>query len=434
MNKVTSNGHRTADEPDAEEANRPRAAATLAGCAVAIRVAAAIALLIGPWVDDAGELAGWDVERFLAIARDSGRAWRDTAVEYPPGSVVVFELLDRLSPLGAVGLVTAHRLLVIIGLTADLAVAWLLHKRDRRAGAAYLLLGLPLVPMGLLRLDVVAALPAVAAVLLAIRPRADAGRGTGVARQAAAGGLIAAGAMIKLWPALLLPVLWSTRRERAAAAGLAACALATLAWLVWAGAGFEPIRQVVDLRGATGWQLESVGGVLIALADAVGLARLGPAEDVRLELNAFRIGTLTPWVVTAGRIGAVAAMAALARRARQTGSRPSLPAVGAVMLGCVAALIVSSPLLSPQFLLWLTPWAALMAADDRRSPASLPAGPVALTAAATVITGFVLTIFSPPDLAHPVAATLLAVRNGLLIALPISCWQWLGRTAPPSEA
>ena len=388
--------------------------------------------MVGPWVDEATELAGWDIERFLAIARDGGRAWRDAAVEYPPGSVIVFELLDRLSPSGAVGLVTAHRVLVLIALSADLAVAWLLHRRDRRAGLTYLLLGLPLVPMGLLRLDIVAALPAVAAVLLVTRPSPCPEPVNEPSRLTAAGALVAAGAMIKLWPALLIPALWSGRRERAAAAGIVAGALTTVWWLFWAGAGLDPIRQVVDLRGATGWQLESVGGVLTTLADAAGLRTLGPEEGVRLELNAFRIGTLIPWLVTVGRAVAVAAMAALAWRARRVASGPDLSVIAAVMLGCVAALVVTSPLLSPQFLLWLTPWAALLMADGHRQPASRLPAPVLLTAGATVLTGVALTIFGPPDLADPAAAAMLAVRNGLLIALPVSCWRWLGRNAPPS--
>lgn len=390
--------------------------------------------MVGPWVDETTELAGWDIERFLAIARDGGRAWRDTAVEYPPGSVIVFELLDRLSPSGAVGLVTAHRLLVVIALSADLAVAWLLHRRDRRAGLSYLLLGLPLVPMGLLRLDIVAALPAVAAVLLVARPPAVTERVNEPARLTAAGALVAVGAMIKLWPALLIPALWSTRRERAAAAAIAAGAVATAWWLLWADAGLDPIRQVVDLRGATGWQLESVGGVLTTLADAVGLRTLGPEEGVRLELNAFRIGTLIPWAVTVGRAVAVAAMAALAWRARRVANGPDLPVVAAVTLGCVAALIITSPLLSPQFLLWLTPWAALLMSDGHRQSARRLPAPVLLTAGATALTGTVLTVFGPSDLADPMAAAILAVRNGLLIALPISCWRWLGRTDPPSVA
>ena len=395
---------------------------------VGVRLLAALALIAGPWTNEAAELAGWDIERFLTIARADGRAWRDHPVEYPPASVAVFEALDRLSPTGAAGLVTAHRLLVSATLVADLSLAWLLGRRHRRAAAAYLLLGLPLVPMGLLRLDLVAALPAVAAALLVLDARPP-----NPMRRTGAAVLVAVGALVKLWPALLVPALWSVRRDRTALAAIGAGVTLTAAWLLSVGAGLDPVRQIVDLRGATGWQLESVGGVVTTLAEAAGLLALDPSTGVRLELNAYRVGTLVPWMVTAGRLLAVAAIGALAWRARRTADHEALPALGAVMLGSVAALIVTSPLLSPQFLLWLTPWAALVtttATGGRHRP---PA-PVLLTAAATVATGAVLTIFGPPELAHPVAAAVLAVRNAVLIALPVSCWRWLGRTDPPSGA
>ncbi len=408
--------------------------------AVAARVAAALVLILGPWTDSAVDLAGWDIERFMAIAADAGRAWRDTPVEYPPGSVVVFDLLDRWAWFGSETVVSAHRLLVVLGLVADLTVAAVLGRRHRSSAAAYLLLGLPLVPMGLVRLDLVVTLPAVAAAIVAIGPRTElhdnAHRSTRApdepGRVVVAGVLVAIGVMIKLWPVLLIPALWSVRRGRSAAAAVGACGLATLAWLAWADAGLDPIRQVVELRGATGWHVESVGGVVTVLADTIGLRALDPSEGVRLELNAYRVGTLSPALVTLGRALAVAALSALVLRARRADGRSPLQALAAVMLGATAALIVTAPLLSPQFLLWLTPWAALLVAGEVRVTRRPPT-PVVLTAAATVITGVVLAVFGPPDLADPSAAVMLAVRNGVLAALPISCWRWLDPNAPTSE-
>jgi hypothetical protein len=98
---------------------------------------------------------------------------------------------------------------------------------------------------------------------------------------------------------------------------------------------------------------------------------------------------------------------------------------GVVMLGSVAALLATAPLLSPQFMLWLTPWAALLLLDRAKS---VPA-PVVVTGAAALITGATLALFGPPRLAEPLPAMALALRNALLLYLPISCWRWLGSTA-----
>jgi hypothetical protein len=93
------------------------------------------------------------------------------------------------------------------------------------------------------------------------------------------------------------------------------------------------------------------------------------------------------------------------------------------MLGSTAALIVTSPLLSPQFLIWLTPWAALVAT---RAGGRLNA-PLVLTLGAATITGLTLAVFGPPNLARLAPALALTVRNGMLLWLPVSCWRWLDR-------
>ncbi len=378
--------------------------------AVAVRVVAAAVLVAGPWTDEASELAGWDVARFQQMADEPGRPYTDHEVEYPPGSVVLIEAL------AGGGVVRTHRLLVTLSVAVDLGVAALVWRLggDRAAGA-YLLLGLPLVPMGLLRFDLWAALAATGALAVAASPSArtrsptaggDRGHATpqipGLAADIAAGVLVAAGALIKVWPALLVAALWAAGRGRAAAASLAAMVVAGAAWLTWAGAGLEPARQVLSLRGATGWHLESIPGSLVAL--------LGSARP-ELQLDAFRIGHLDPRLVLAGRVitvGVTAALAAGMRRGRWAAA-PQAARWGLVMLGATAALIVTAPLLSPQFLLWLTPWAALQLGTDKRL--------VVLTGVATTMTGATLAVFGPPDVGRPLPALLLLGRDAALLAL-----------------
>lgn len=402
--------------------------------AVAVRVVAAAVLAAGPWTNQATELAGWDVARFQQMADEPGRPYADHEVEYPPGSVVLIEAL------AGGGVVRTHRLLVALSLAVDLGVAALVRRLggDRAAGA-YLLLGLPLVPMGLLRFDLWAALAAVGAVAVATtpgtRPRSPAPRagsgaatpdsalavaapGATLAADLAVGSLVAAGALIKVWPALLVAALWAGGRGRAAAASVAAMAAAGVAWLAWAGAGLDPVRQVLSLRGATGWHLESIPGSLVAL--------FGSSQP-ELQLDAFRIGHLDARLVLAGRVITVAVVVALAvgvrrsRLAAPTGpGRDTAAGPALVMLGATATLIVTAPLLSPQFLLWLTPWAALQlagpAADDP-DPSDPRWRLVGLTAVATTVTGATLTVFGPPDVGRPLPALLLLGRDAALVGL-----------------
>lgn len=358
--------------------------------AVVVRLIAATALMFGPWTDEATELDGWDVNRFQQIADAPGAPYVDHEVEYPPGTVAIaqFVLADDV--------VSSHRRLVGLSLLVDLGLAAMLARFwSRRASTAYLLIGLPLVPSGLLRLDLWAAFAAViAAAALAPGKKRSTERTT--MRAIVFAVAVVVGSMIKLWPALLIAAAIGIRRSRAAAAAAGLGALTGLLWL--AISGTEAIGQITSLRDVTGWHLESIPGSLTAL--------FGSSQP-RLEADAFRIGTMNDTVVFGGRIltiGVIVLAAGLAHRRRANNAE----LVALVMLTSVTTLIVTAPLLSPQFLLWLTPWAAILHRDRLL---------VALTAGAVILTAATLAIFGPPDLDHAVAAISLLGRDALMISV-----------------
>ena len=398
---------------------------------VAVRVVAALVLVLGPWTDEPRELAGWDVERFQAIADLDGQPWVDEPVEYPPGSVVLVESLNRG------GVVGTHRLLVLVSLAVDLAVAFAVGSLGgRRAAVAYLVLGLPLVPMGLLRFDLWAAAAAIGAVAALAQ------------RRPAAFALFAtAGAMVKIWPAAVIVAAVAVGRWRSAALAVACSAITGLAWLGWAGWTVDPVTQVVSMRDATGWHLESIGGSITALITD---------DEPQLQQNAFRIGTLDGRLVLAGRVGTVVATlvaVALALRRPEEGRpaaasdvaggqslddraldhrapdrRVDVAVVALVMIVAVGTLIVTSPLLSPQFLLWLTPWLALAPGSVAPTPGGGSDREASLRSqraewprvwwlgfAATALTGITLAVYSPSGLAEPQPALLLLGRDALLV-------------------
>ncbi len=378
---------------------------------LAIRVTAASALLVGPWTDEAEELAGWDASRFQAIHDAPGRPWIDHEVEYPPGSVALIEVITFGGGLAGGGVVGTQRLLVALSLAVDLGVAGLLERHRRDAGLAYLVLGTAAVPAGLLRFDLWAAGCTALGLVLLSGQRRQLPRSVGLGRNLAVGvfALAAvAGAAIKVSPGLLIPVAFAVRRRSEALAAVAVGATIGGAWLSWAGV--DALEQITSLRGVSGWHIESIPGSLIAL--------LGDGQQ-RFEADAYRIGTLDDGLVLAGRVVTGLVVLGLCVLAQRTKAES---AAALAMLGSTAALIVTAPLLSPQFLLWLTPAGALAWACGQRRPA-------ALTGGAIVLTALTLAIFGPPGVDHPIAATLLLLRDGLLIGIIVSSAVHLHRLA-----
>ncbi len=402
---------------------------------IGVRVVAALVLLVGPWTNSPDELAGWDVERFQAIADIEGQPWVDAEVEYPPGSVALIEGLARS------GVVGTHRVVVLASLAVDLAAAAAVGALGgRRAAAAYLTLGLPLVPMGLLRFDLWAVLAALLG-LAALRQR----------RPAAFALFTVAGALIKVWPALLVAGAAALGRWRAAGAAVGLGIVAGAAWLGWTGWSLDALEQVLSMRGATGWHAESVAGSIEAL-------RTG--AEPTLQQNAYRLGTLDERVVLAGRaltlvvigLAVLLALRAWRRHHPSPDVGPATPeraavteleVVALVLVAAVAALLVTSPLLSPQFLLWLTPWAALAPGRPAWTIRALDAGSSAAgpwpliqmgTLAATALTGGVLLAFGPSGVAEQQAALLLLTRDGALIAVIVVALVALARSGRPEDA
>ncbi len=363
--------------------------------AIAVRVAATAALIFGPWTDSADELTGWDTSRFAAIAEAPGRHWVDHAVEYPPGSVVVIEAVAGGGPVSALRVVVALSLVVDLGLAAFLRRAAGTRAQGDRAALAYLVIGTPMVLAGLVRLDLwAAALGTVGVVALARR------RPAGVAVGAVAG------AMVKIFPVLLVPIAVGARRFREAVAAVGVGALAGAAWLAYGG--FDALDQVLSLRGATGWHVETIPGSILALA----------GDEPRFEADAWRIGTIDETVVFALRVVALAVTGGLSwllwRLSSRGDSTIDLRHLALAATGSIAALLLTAPLFSPQFMLWLTPFAALTipTGDDRRGWL-----PLALTGFAALTTAIVLGIFSPEGVDHPIAALALLGRDALLVAL-----------------
>jgi hypothetical protein len=327
---------------------------SLLGVLLVVRVVAVVAVL-GSGLDDWTSILGGDTRRYLAILTTPGTPYRDFPVEYPP------VVLGFTWFLQGADLYTAFVRLVLSQLALELATAGLLAWGwGRRAGLAFLVLGTPMLffPFPYLRIDLVPVVLAVAGLALVKRRWPTLG-----------GAALGVALLAKVWPLVVLPVLAVRRQWRALAATAVVGGLGLAAWVAWAGT--EGPRQVATFRGADGWQIESVVGVLVHLAD--------PGATL-VEQGAWRTGAAVPGVVRLAlpilALGVAAAAWLLAERRRQAGDpRTDVLVDGWAPLAGVLALLVCSSIISPQYLLWATPFAAIAVADPRLGVAWPRRGP-----------------------------------------------------------
>src|SRR5580704_1764038 len=324
----------------------------------------------------------------------------DPMWQYPPGAALVFWLPGRL-PGGYVD----HFMFLAIG--CDLAITVMLWLSARRggslAGAWYWVCGFPLLgAVSVGRFDVVPVALSVAALCVA-------GRG-GVR-----GALIGAGAAIKAWPVTLLAGMAPGQQRRGLAAAAAVLA-AVCAIFASATASF------LAHQGARGVEIESVAATPFMI-----WRQAGWHGTVVYRFGAYQLsGGHVALAQDASRLGLVLAAAAVvgwrlliaSGRARW---RPEF-ATDAPLAATLLFLVVS-PVLSPQYLLWVIGLAAACLATGLTT--QRPVAFVVLAAAG-------LTQLICPvgwiSLVHGSDAVtgVLAARNVLLaVAAALSCWRIL---------
>jgi hypothetical protein len=294
----------------------------------------------------------------------------------------------------------------------DIAISFILRwVWSLRTQAAYLVLGLPLVafPFIYARVDLFTVLLVVVGLAL-VRRGAD---GWG-------GAALAGAVLAKVWPFAVAPILLIERKRRGMVSFVVSGLVGGLVWI--AVAGTSGVKQVFSFRDATGWQVESLPGILWHLKD--------PGR-IKFESGAFRTGVMPLWARPTLTLLSVAFVVLAwwwAARRRRAGSTDDV-VYALAPLACVLSLLIFAPILSPQYIVWFLPFSAILAASGRR----LVAG---LTLAITVIT--TISYITVPSAAEgALYGTLpVLVRNLLLVALFVVALQELaglqGRSAPRS--
>ena len=326
-----------------------------------------------------------DARRFHTIASHDGQPYRDFAVEYPPVMVAAIEVIDGGTFRSTTVRLMWSQLVVDLAIAAVVAWAW-----GRRAGIAYLVIGLPflLYPFIYLRLDLLSVFLAVLGIALVHRRH-----------QYAGGATLALACFAKLWPVVLVPVLIVRRAWRALAAFVAVGVAGTTAWVAWGG--IDGPMEVLTFRGAKGWEFESTVGALVRSAGGV---------TPHIERGAWRVGEVTSLVsglLVLAMLAGVATAWFLASGAKPRGTDVL---DGLAPMAAITVFLVLSPLLSPQFLVWLLPFAAIAAAHGERL----------VTGLAFIVFGLSVALLALlPELIHggTFALFVLMSRNAVLLAL-----------------
>jgi hypothetical protein len=326
-----------------------------------------------------------DARRYHKIASEDGRPYRDFGVEYPPVMVASIDVIDGGSVRSTTVRLMWSQLVIDLAIAAVVAWSW-----GRRAGIAYLVIGLPflLYPFIYLRLDLLSVFLAVLGIAL-VRHR----------HQYGGGAVLAIACFAKLWPLVLVPVLIVRRAWRALAAFVGVGVAGTAAWVAWGG--IDGPKQVLTFRGAKGWEFESMVGALVRSVGGV---------TPHIERGAWRVGEVTTVVnglLDLALLAGVVMAWVLASRAKPRGTDVL---DGLAPMAAITVFLVFSPLLSPQFLLWLLPFAAIAAAHGERLVTGL------------VFVGFALStalLALLPELIHggTFALFVLILRNAVLVAL-----------------
>jgi Glycosyltransferase family 87 len=320
-----------------------------------------------PRFEDVNNYEVWSHVLSGEHAFPGGEAW-----QYPPGAGLLM-LVPRLVSAGYGEAFVGLMLLV------DLAGLVLLAKLSRRSGddtgVWVWLLGMPLLgAFAVLRFDLVPTVIAIGALAVIHR------------RPQWFGVLAGLGAVIKLWPILVLFGEWDRRRLlRSIAAAAAAIALV----FVISAIAFGGVTGFLSHTGGRGLQEEAVATIPWQLGQIVS----GDPYQREIRFGAWEIATPTAdTVATLLRWLTLAALAAAAAwwwyRAKAIRAGRERLADAAVsrdfIFTLILIIVVTSPVLSTQYMVWLLGLAAVVLSAGSaglRRPAWIVVGATAVSTA-----------------------------------------------------
>jgi uncharacterized membrane protein len=282
--------------------------------------------------------------------------YRDFFMEYPPGALTVF------LPPAAFG--SSHYnaafkcLMALCGIATLLLVAFLMVRlgaSTARLWAAVLLFALSPVALGPISLNTYDAWPALLTVTALTLLLAG--------RDVAAFALLGAAFAAKVYPVVLIPpaaiFVWRTRGRPLALRALGAFAgvsvLFVVPFLVLAPHG---LAQSFRAQAARSLQVESLGGSMLAVADRLGLYSATVVHRTGHAISYDLVGSLPETLAVLSSIAQALAVLAVAWFYLRGRDDPRRLAVA--FAASVAGFLAFTRFFSPQYLVWIVPFALLL--------------------------------------------------------------------------
>ncbi len=318
----------------------------------------------------------------------------DAYWQYPPGAGVLFWLSRFTGPDPVFGF-------VVLAFLADLALVLMLMNTGRKESGisrfngawAWVIGGLAVGPVLVARFDIFPTVFAVAAVLLATKP-------------VRSGVMAAIGALLKVWPILMLAVISRRQLPKAVIAAIATGIVGVLAINAWASGGISFLGE----QSSRGLQIESVGSLPYMIAGALGFE-----QNVVLRYGAYEfvmsgVGLIGLAITVIGLLlFATIAVLRLAGRLEQTPP-------GDIALALILIAVATSRVFSPQYDIWIVGLGAACIADPRTRLRKVVIALIVMSAITSVI--FPWAYGSLMETA-PYAVVLQVIRIVLLVGCTV---------------
>lgn len=363
-------------------------------------------------------IAGDPYYYFNRLAEMAEKGLGLTMREYPIPALWLLQLPELLTGGNLVGYVVGFAMFMLALDAVFTLAVWRAAGRRRSAGLdLWLLLVVAIGPLAYFRFDMIPAVLLGGALLFSRT------------RPLIAGALVAAGAAVKLWPALVFPALMARRGRGRPGTTIGFVVVGVgLALISLIIAGWTRLVSPLTWQSDRGLQIESIPATVL-IAIRTGNPELWDVDLSQYNAYEFLDGPGISALLVLATVLTVLGLATIAVMLLRAYRHPAIDSwhIALLVLAIVLIMIVTNKTLSPQYVVWLGgPLAYLLltaADDDQRLAVSrrlAVLGLVVCLLTHLVYPLFYTSIYTADHPWMPITSWLLVLRN--LVLLGFTGW------------